>query len=111
MAEIADPSLDAQFVAFDSKNPAVYVAFKNLAEEMYKALVFKGKPVRIGAKAVWERIRWEIGLDTMNTYGDEFKLDNDLVSRYARKLAKEDPRFLVAFQFRKLKTKTFGQLA
>ena len=105
-ATIADPSLEAQFIAFDVANPRVYSEFKRLALEMYNAKIAKGKNPVVGAKAVWERLRWEVEIDTNNTYGD-FALNNDLVSRYARKLAGQDSRFTSAFKFRRLKSRSF----
>ncbi len=101
---VADPSLDAQFIAFDAANPRVLIEFRRLALEMYNAKLARGKKPMVGAKAVWERLRWEVELDTQNTYGG-FILNNDLVSRYARKLAATDKRFAEAFNFRKLKTR------
>ena len=107
MFTVADPSLDAQFVAFDGANPRVFIEFKKLAEQMLSAQIAKGKKPRIGARAVWERLRWEVEIDTVNTYGDSFKMNDHMVSRYARKLAASDSRFATAFEFRKLKTPQF----
>lgn len=101
---VADPSLDVQFFVFDCANPRVYIEFRRLALEMYSAKLAKRKTPIVGAKAVWERLRWEVEIDTTKTFGD-FALNNDLVSRYARKLAEEDSRFVSAFHFRKLKSK------
>ena len=104
-ATIADPSLDAQFIAFDSANPRVFIEFRRLAEEMFNAQIAKGKSPKIGAGAIYEPRRWEIAIDTTNTYGPDYKLNNNLRSRYARKLAAEDRRFLSAFEFRRLKSR------
>ena len=100
---VGDPSLEAQFVAFDAANPAVYREFKRFALQALQACHAKNTFAAVGAKAVWERMRWEITLDTSQVFGKDFKLNNDYVSRYARKLAAEDARFLAAFKFRKLK--------
>ena len=107
MSTVADPSLDAQFVAFDAANPRVYIEFKKMAFEMLNQMIEKGKKPRIGARWVWEQLRWKVEMDTINTYGPDFKLNDHMVSRYARKLAAEYPLFAEAFEFRKLKRPHF----
>lgn len=88
--------IDSKFTDFHSKNPAVYELFKRFAVEALVA----GK-TKIGAKAIAERIRWSVEIEAR---GGEFKLNNSYVSRYARLLAKEDPRIGSLFNFRGLKS-------
>lgn len=102
-ATIGDPSLHAQFDAFDRAHPHVFLHFKRVADAMYNEMVRAGKTPVFGAKFVWERLRWQVKLTVDTPHGTQFKLDNDMVSRYARKLAAEDPRFESVFRFRKLK--------
>jgi hypothetical protein len=68
---------------------------------MYAEKLAAGKTPRVGARCVWEHLRWMTEIDTTNTYGENFKLNDHFVSRYARKLADFDQRFLSAFEFRK----------
>lgn len=100
---VGDPGLQAQFDAFDAANPQVFVQFKALALAMWNELHHVGKPPVFSAKFVWERLRWAVKVDVSGVYAKGFKLDNDLVSRYARKLADDDPKFEKAFRFRALK--------
>lgn len=87
--------LDARFEAFHRANPAVFGLFVAFAEQA------KVRNMRIGAKAIAERIRWEVPVDTK---GDTFKLNNIFVSRYARLVAKERPDLADLFSFRGLKS-------
>lgn len=88
--------IDSRFEAFHAANPSVFRLFVAFAE---KALSAKKK--RFGAKAIAERIRWELGVETI---GDSFKLNNSYVSRYARLVAKERPDLAPLFEIRRLKS-------
>lgn len=86
----SDIGLRAQ--QYDADNPRVYVLFKQYAQQM-KAT---GRE-HFGAKAIFERIRWEMAL---HTYGDEFKINNDYTAYYARKLMEDMPEFVGFFRTR-----------
>jgi hypothetical protein len=102
MTKVADPKLSQQFQEFDTAHPGVYNVFVALAKSMYAELLAAGQRPVFSAKFVWEKLRWEFKLGRVS--GGKFNLDNDLVSRYARKLAAEDARFKGAFKFRGLRT-------
>lgn len=76
-------SLQERFERFDVANPAVYALFLRFAREARA----KGKQ-RYGAKAVWERLRWELSIETDETAP---ALNNDYPAFYARKAAREFP--------------------
>lgn len=90
-----DPTIDAQFAAFHRDNPAVYATLVRLAREARVA----GKS-KVGIKALWERMRWDLWLAT---HGDDFKLNNNLTSRYARLIAAQEPDLAGMFETRKLR--------
>ena len=93
--------LDAEFDRFVADNPEVYEQFRLLAVKL-KAKGF----TRWGAKAIWEVLRYELAVNTTNSVKD-YKLNNNHVSRMARKLMNEEPEdFGDFFELRKLKTDT-----
>lgn len=93
--DLFDSSIQARFERFHSENPRVFGLFVQFAEQAKAA----GR-AKIGAKAIAERIRWEVAIATR---GDGFKLNNVLVSRYARLIAKERPDLASLFEIRTLK--------
>ena len=83
--------LDAKFDLFLAENPVVYRKFRHLAVKI-KA---KGYD-RWGAKSLWEVLRWEMALET-NAAAGAPKLDNNMVSRMARKLMRDEPEDFAGF--------------
>lgn len=74
------------FSVYDKENPRVYELFKQFAEEAHAA----GR--KVGAKAIYERIRWEIHVATKPEKGMPLlKLNNNYTAYYARKLLDENP--------------------
>jgi len=53
-----------------------------------------------GSKAVFERIRWHMAIETT---GDQFKLNNNYTSFYTRKLENEYPEFVGFYRKRKMR--------
>lgn len=95
-AELWPSRIDARFAAFHKANPAVYRLFVAFAEQAQAA----GRR-RIGVKAIAERIRWEVAV---NTAGESFKLNNVYVSRYARLLQEQRPDLGALIETRRLKS-------
>ena len=87
--------IDARFQAFHVCNPQVFDLFVKFAEEAHQA------GVKIGAKAIAERIRWECRVITRTA---DYKINNSFVSRYARLVAKERPHLARLFTLRALKS-------
>ncbi|MEQ1920411.1 MAG: hypothetical protein ABL955_14570 [Elusimicrobiota bacterium] len=74
------------FELYDKTNPRVYELFKQFAEEAMAS------GSRIGSKAIYERIRWEIAVKTKREPGMPLlKLNNNYTAYYARKLLDENP--------------------
>lgn len=89
--------LDAEFDRFVSENPQVWQKFQLLATKI-KAKGYS----RWGAKSLWEVLRWEMALET-NASVPGPKLNNNHVSRFARKLMRENPEdFEGFFELRRL---------
>lgn len=99
MAPIIEPhrvvgaTLDEQFTAFDTANPWVLQALEALVAEQV-ARDYK----RIGVKALVEVLRWRHG----RTYGDRWKLNNSLTSRFARRLIELHPEWSALIETRAL---------
>jgi hypothetical protein len=77
--------LEVQFARFHERNPQVFRALVNRAEQMLS----EGKP-RIGIAKLFEDVRDD---PEIRTRGDAFKLNNNHRAFYARKLIDYDPRF------------------
>lgn len=88
-------TIDARFEAFHRENPIVYRTLVRLAREALR----HGKK-RIGMKSLWERMRWHIWLETR---GDEFRLNNDFTSRYARLIEQQESDLAGIFETRRLR--------
>ena len=78
------PPRFASFVEFHRDNPTVWTMFQRFAQEALSA----GR--KIGARAIGERIRWEV---TIKTTGEEFKVNDHFWPYYARLLMLTDDRF------------------
>lgn len=92
-----DRSIQEAFEAFDREHPEVYARFRNLAAD----LLNKGH-ARYSADALLHVIRWHYALQGPRP--EDFKINNNFSSRYARKLASEDERFAEFFETRVLKS-------
>lgn len=87
--------LDAEVDKFISENPHIWKKFRMLAVKI-KARGYE----RWGAKSLWEVLRWEMALET-NAQVPGPKLNNNYVSRFARKLMEEED-FEGFFELRRL---------
>ncbi len=95
--DLLEESLDEQFRRFHVANPHVYAELVRLA----RRAVAVGRR-RIGIKMLWEVARWNL---LVETHGDpDFKLNNNLHSRYARLIAEREPDLAEAFEFRELRS-------
>lgn len=94
---VADPpagTIAAEFLEFHKKNPQVY---DRLVEQ---ALRLKGHDVEeCGISLLFERLRW---LYLIQTKGDNFKLNNNYRSEYARLIMKQVPELKGFFKTRTL---------
>ena len=88
-------SIEVRFRFFHRCNPQVYRTLVSLA----LAAVQRGK-TKIGIGMLWEVVRWEHWLDAKA--GEEFKLNNNYRSRYARLIMENEPDLAGVFELRKL---------
>jgi hypothetical protein len=91
-----EQTIDAMFDRFHAANPHVYDELKKLAMRARRA-----GANRIGVKMLFEVLRWR---HTLRTHGDDFKLNNNFHSRYARLLMNE-PGLEGCFETRTLRTR------
>jgi hypothetical protein len=97
--------LDVQFAAFHAANPGVYEALRRLALRA----VDKGRTT-IGIGMLWEALRWETFVETVDPTQLEWKLNNSYRSRYARLLMASEPKLRGVFETRRLTKKAGGAL-
>lgn len=89
-------TLQERFEEFDAKHPEIYATFKQYA------LRIRVRRTNYSARLILSGISFNTMLDGRDI--DEYKINNDFSSRYARKLIKEDPlNFGQFFATRKLK--------
>lgn len=87
-------TIDAAFAEFHQANPHVYAELRMLALRARNA-----GAQRIGIGMLYEVMRWRHAL---RTQGDDFKLNNNYRSRYARLLMQE-PELAGCFEIRGLR--------
>lgn len=92
------PTLAERFEAFCDANPHVWLKFEEMALEAIELLASKGRPKRIGAKTIWENMRWfEL---KHGTVGDEYLLNNSYTALMARRFQREHPEHAELFETR-----------
>lgn len=90
--------IERAFRRFHAENPHVYQELLRLSRSAKKS---HGRE-RIGMKMLWEVMRWNLWLKIKTT--DEFKLNNNYTSRYARIIMKNEPDLADLFETRELKS-------
>lgn len=80
-----EPKLVQEFRRWDAANPDIWPLFKRFAIEAIRS----GRK-QFGASAIWERIRWELAVETE---GDDFKFNNAWRAFYARKFMQHYPMY------------------
>lgn len=83
------------FEAFHKANPHVYRMLRDLA------LPHARRGQKIGIGMLFEVLRWRYYLQTS---GDDFKLNNNYRSHYARLLMENEPALRGAFETRELRS-------
>jgi hypothetical protein len=92
-------SIDATFAEFDLRNPQVY---KWLVQQSF-LLKRKGHN-KFGIGMLWEVLRWDRMVNVVKGGEDDFTLNNNFRSRYARKIMEEEPRLRSFFDTRELRS-------
>lgn len=86
------PHIAEQFIDFHRANPEIFELFKRFATEAR----LSGRKY-YGAKAIMEKIRWEINIEQKG----DFKVNDHYTSCYVRLLISEDPSFKDFFEVRR----------
>lgn len=89
-------TIQRQFEEFDRKHPEVYTYLVELAFSAFNR-GFR----HYGIGALWERMRWHFHIE--EDRAEEFKLNNNYRSRYARKIIAEHPALEEFFEIRALR--------
>lgn len=93
---VMGPSIYKKFLDFHIKYPQVYLLFEKFALQLIGA----GK-IKLGARMIIERIRWEI--TTGSKDDDGFKINNMFIAYYSREFIKHHPEYREYFEFRIIK--------
>lgn len=96
-AEPVPGSIQEAFEHFHAANPWVYEALRRLALD----LVHRGRK-KVGIGMLFEVLRWQHSRQTTDEHSD-FKLNNNLRSRYARLLMENEEELAGVFEVRELK--------
>lgn len=96
-AAAPEQTIDAAFAGFHATNPHVYAELEARALQLHAA----GR-TRVGIKALVEGLRFDMAL---RTGADDFKINNDYTSRYARRLVAAHPRLAAVIELRQLRPK------
>ena len=81
-----------KFLKWHKENPSVWEEFKRLTLEA----IARGK--KVGAKAVMERVRWEVEIEK----GGDWKANNSYTAYFARAFAIKYPLHKDYFEFREV---------
>lgn len=90
---VVDNPMAQEFEEFHASNPRVYEVLVRLARE-WVAATGRGK---LGIKALYERARWEIAVQTNNP---DYKLNNNFTAFYARLIMAQEPDLSELFHMR-----------
>ncbi|MEU9369591.1 hypothetical protein AB0D71_33935 [Streptomyces avermitilis] len=86
------PPLTDRFWAFDTEHPYVYRALERLTADRLAA-----GATRVGLKALFEDLRWQLPAGVRG-------LNNSFTALYARKLIEDHPQWASAFELRRRRT-------
>ncbi len=91
-------TIQAKFEKYHELNPEVYTNLVRMTRQLHE----RGRK-KISISMLIEILRWNYYLETVDPDSD-FKISNDYRSRYARKIAIENPDLAHMFAIRELKT-------
>ena len=91
-------TIQEQYEAFSKEHPEVKIYLVALAFEVQR----KGY-ANYGISPLWERMRWHFHIE--QDLGEDFKLNNNYRSRYARTIMAENPKLEGFFRLRELQRK------
>lgn len=89
----------AEFVEYHTNHPEVYWQLRDLALQWARAGHSK-----IGMKMLFEVVRWNAGLRPDRDEKEEFVLNNNYTSHYARLIMEHEPELTDIFEIRTLRS-------
>jgi hypothetical protein len=92
--------LRAEVVAYHAENPTTWAMFVRFTFELIEAGHAHG-----GAKAVWERMRWETAVNPRYAQEQAFKVNNNYPAFYARRFERAYPQHFGFYRKRVQKSK------
>ena len=98
-ASLFAPSIESRFETFHARHPDVYDKLVALAF----TAAWYGR-TRIGIGMLFEVLRWEWTLAGLPDDAEQWKLNNNYRSRYARLIMADHPELDGLFEVRELKT-------
>lgn len=90
-----EPSIEDRFQQYRAAHPEVYPALVQYAREA------KAAGVKVGMKAIWERVRWEMRVQRRKD--DDYLLNNNFTAHYAREIMRLEEDLAGFFETRKLR--------
>ncbi len=94
-------TIEERFRRFHQAKPNVYDVLLRLARQALAAGERRGvQQPRLGIRLLWERMRWELWVDTDEQLP---KLNDHYISRYARLLVEQHAELEGLFEFRELR--------
>jgi len=98
-----DDSIQREFLDFHASNPHVYKFLVHYSMQAVREMRKRGiASPQYSISAVIERVRWHVNFEVKG-YQD-FKINNDYRSRYARLIMKTVPKLRGVFNLRKIKS-------
>lgn len=92
-----DPPLVRAFELFHAANPHVFALFERFALEVARA-----RPgARIGARAIWERMRWHVRFETTEQRAGGWRLNDHHAPYCARLFLRRHPELAGLFELRR----------
>jgi hypothetical protein len=88
-------TIQERFLEFHDDHPEVYAAVVQFARQAKE----RGRK-RFGVKMIWERARWYLAIERA---GEDYKLNNNYHSRYARLVMAQEPDLADFFETRELR--------
>lgn len=98
--ELNGISIREGFERFHKENPQIFSEFE---KEVLRALS-KGRK-RVSAKLIINWIRWNV---FVNSSDENFKINDAMISYYAREFVRKHPHHKDVFEFRKLRNEQGG---
>lgn len=95
--DAVDSKLWRAFREFHAKNPHVYEMFERFALEAVET----GR-ARIGARMIWNRMRWYCRFETTDKRAGRFKLNDHHSPYYARLFLERHPQHAGLFETRRV---------